>query len=134
MRRLVKLESYSNEKTHPQHRGGTDSRPVRREDGDNARIPRYPDRFHGTMRSQDFSRESCADLPIQNKNQIERTTMTTLINKSKVKRYILDYAATNRSHKFTRVSQEAIDRVEAAARAAAKSIVTSAPSKGKTLL
>ena len=59
--------------------------------------------------------------------------MTTLINKSKVKRYILDYAATNRSHKFTRVSQEAIDSVEAAARAAAKAIVTSAPSKGKTL-
>ena len=56
-----------------------------------------------------------------------------LINKSKVKRYILDYAANNRSHKFTRVSQEAIDRVEAAARSAAKAIVTSAPSKGKTL-
>lgn len=59
--------------------------------------------------------------------------MTTLINRSKVKRYILDFASDNRAHKFTRVSQEAIDRVEAAARAAAKSIVTSAPSKGKTL-
>jgi len=59
--------------------------------------------------------------------------MTTLINKSKVKKYILEFAETNRAHKFTRVSQEAIDRVEAAARAAAKAIVTSAPSKGKTL-
>ena len=59
--------------------------------------------------------------------------MTTLINKSKVKKYILEFAEANRAHKFTRVSQEAIDRVEAAARAAAKSIVTSAPSKGKTL-
>lgn len=59
--------------------------------------------------------------------------MTTLINKSKVKRYILDFASENRAHKFTRVSQEALDKVEAAARAAAKSIVTSAPSKGKTL-
>jgi len=59
--------------------------------------------------------------------------MSSLINKSKVKRYILDYASKNRTHTFTRVSQEAIDRVEAAARAAAKAIVTSAPSKGKTL-
>lgn len=56
-----------------------------------------------------------------------------LISKSKVKRYILDFASTNRAHKFTRVSQETLDKVEAAARAAAKSIVTSAPSKGKTL-
>jgi hypothetical protein len=56
-----------------------------------------------------------------------------LINKSKVKKYILEFAATNRAHKFSRVSQESIDRVEAAARAAAKAIVTSAPSKGKTL-
>ena len=59
--------------------------------------------------------------------------MTTLINRSKVKRYILDYASENRAHKFTRVSQEATDRVEAAARSAARAIVTSAPSKGKTL-
>lgn len=59
--------------------------------------------------------------------------MSSLINKSKVKRYILDFASENRSHKFTRVSQDAIDMVEAAARAAAKAIVTSAPSKGKTL-
>ena len=56
-----------------------------------------------------------------------------LINKSKVKKYILDYAANNRAHKFTRVSQETIDRVEAAARATAKAIVLSSPSKGKTL-
>ena len=59
--------------------------------------------------------------------------MNSLINKSKVKKYILEFAEANRAHKFTRVSQEAIDRVEAAARAAAKAIVTSAPSKGKTL-
>lgn len=59
--------------------------------------------------------------------------MTTLINRSKVKRYILDFASENRAHKFTRVSQEALDKVEAAARTAAKAIVTSAPSKGKTL-
>ena len=57
----------------------------------------------------------------------------SLISASKVKRYILDFAGANRSHKFTRVSQEAIDRVEAAARSACKAIVTQAPSKGKTL-
>ena len=57
----------------------------------------------------------------------------SLISRSKVKRYILDFAVANRSHKFTRVSQEALDKVEAAARSAARAIVTSAPSKGKTL-
>lgn len=59
--------------------------------------------------------------------------MTTLTNKSKVKKYILEFAANNRAHKFSRVSQEALDRVEAATMAACKAIVTSAPSKGKTL-
>ena len=57
----------------------------------------------------------------------------SITSPTKVKRFILDYAKGNRSHKFTRVSQEALDRVEAAARSAAKQIVTSAPSKGKTL-
>ncbi len=56
-----------------------------------------------------------------------------LISPSKVKRYILDYASKARAHKFTRVSQTAIDRVEAAARSASRSLVDSAPSKGKTL-
>ena len=59
--------------------------------------------------------------------------MNNLINKSKVKKYILEFAQANRAHKFSRVSQEAIDRVEAAARAACKAIVSSAPSIGKTL-
>jgi hypothetical protein len=61
------------------------------------------------------------------------TKMNTLINKSKVKKYILEFAEANRAHKFTRVSQEAMDKVEAAVRSACKAIVTSAPSKGKTL-
>lgn len=56
-----------------------------------------------------------------------------IISPSKVKKYILEYAANNRAHKFSRVSQETIDRVEAAARSACKAIVTQAPSKGKTL-
>ena len=59
--------------------------------------------------------------------------MNNLINKSQVKKFILEYAAANRAHKFSRVSQETLDKVEAATRAACKAIVTSAPSKGKTL-
>ena len=54
-------------------------------------------------------------------------------NKSKVKKYMLEFAKANRAHEFTRVSQETCDKVEAAARSAARSIATSAPSKGKTL-
>lgn len=57
----------------------------------------------------------------------------TLISPSKVRRYILDIAKESRAHKFTRVSQEALDKVEAATRAACRSLVQSAPSKGKTL-
>jgi hypothetical protein len=56
-----------------------------------------------------------------------------LTSPSKVKKYMIEFAAANRAHKFTRVSQEAVDKVEAAARSAARAIVTSAPSKGKTL-
>jgi len=56
-----------------------------------------------------------------------------LISPSKVRRYILDFAKENRAHKFTRVSQETLDRVEAAARSACRSIVISSPSKGQTL-
>ena len=59
--------------------------------------------------------------------------MTSLVNKTKVRRYVLDFAAGSRAHKFTRVSQGAIDKVEAAARQAARALVTTAPSKGKTL-
>jgi hypothetical protein len=65
--------------------------------------------------------------------RLNKTTMNALINKSKVKRYILEFAEANRAHKFSRVSQETIDRVEAVARSACKVIVTQAPSKGKTL-
>jgi len=79
------------------------------------------------MRDKDYPRNAGHNLQKQNH------TMNTLINKSKVKKFILEFAEANRAHKFSRVSQEAIDRVEAAARAACKAVVTSAPSKGKTL-
>jgi hypothetical protein len=81
-----------------------------------------------------FNSASTHSTPIATAQKPNRNTpMNTLINKSKVKRYILEFAEANRAHKFSRVSQETIDRVEAAARSACKAIVTQAPSKGKTL-
>jgi hypothetical protein len=80
------------------------------------------------MRDEDHPRNASRSLQKQN-----HTKMNTLINKSKVKKYILEFAEANRAHKFSRVSQEAMDKVEAAVRSACKGIVTSAPSKGKTL-
>ena len=63
----------TNEKTiRFKYRRGTDSGPVRREDGDNTRIPRHPNGFHGKMRIPNLSGESGNDLPKQNKNQIEK--------------------------------------------------------------
>ena len=56
-----------------------------------------------------------------------------LIVTKHVRQYLLDYAAKTRHHKFTQVSPDTIDRIEAAARSACKAIVTAAPSKGKTL-
>jgi hypothetical protein len=50
-----------------------------------------------------------------------------------VRKFILEYAAANRAHKWTRVSRETIERVEAEARAICIRIVGSAPSKGVTL-
>jgi hypothetical protein len=56
-----------------------------------------------------------------------------LISPTRVKQYLLDTAAKTRHHKFTQVSQETLDKVEAAARSAARTIVASAPSKGKRI-
>jgi hypothetical protein len=61
-----------------------------------------------------------------------------IVSPSKVKRFILDYAKENQKHlppayHITRIRQSSVDRVEAAARAACRSIFHSAPSKGKTL-
>jgi hypothetical protein len=53
-----------------------------------------------------------------------------LTKRSSVKQFILDYATRTRptSH-FTRVSQETVDRVEAAVREACRQIVQSAPTR-----
>lgn len=52
---------------------------------------------------------------------------------SKVKRFMIEYATANRAHKFTRVSQETLDKIEEGTRNLIRSHVNSAPSKGKTL-
>ena len=56
-----------------------------------------------------------------------------IVSKSKVKKFALEYAATNKAHPFTRVSQEFIDAVEANARTFIRNTVQSNPSKGKTI-
>jgi hypothetical protein len=56
-----------------------------------------------------------------------------LTKPAQVRKFILELAKANRHHIFTIVRQESLDKVEAAARSAAKALVMSAPSKGKTL-
>lgn len=57
----------------------------------------------------------------------------TITSPKNVRRYLLDCAKASRHHTFTQVRQETLDKVEAAARSAAKAHVMSVPSKGKTL-
>ncbi len=57
----------------------------------------------------------------------------SLINKAQVKRKALEVATAERSHKFTRVSQQFIDDIEATVRNAIVTKVKATPSKGKTL-
>ena len=56
-----------------------------------------------------------------------------LITVKSVKQYLLDHASKTRHHKFTRVSEDTLMKVEAAVRSACQSIVAAAPSKGQTL-
>ena len=57
----------------------------------------------------------------------------SLLNKSKCRAFLLDYAARSRHHKFTRVSQEAMDKIEIALRDVMRDIVQAQPSKGRTI-
>jgi hypothetical protein len=57
-----------------------------------------------------------------------------VINRDYVKRWALDYARTNRAHPFTRVSDQFLNAIEAATKAAIRDRITRAPSKGKTLM
>ena len=57
----------------------------------------------------------------------------SLIDKSAVKRFILDFAAQSRAHKFTRVSPAVLADIEAAVRDKCRKIVHIQPSMGKTV-
>lgn len=59
--------------------------------------------------------------------------MTTLLNKSKVKKLALRIASQERSHKFTRVSPDFLARMEAILAASIAAEVKRLPSLGKTI-
>jgi len=56
-----------------------------------------------------------------------------LINKKNVRRFILDYAARNRPHKYTQVAPSAYHAVNAAIREKCRQIVRVQPSAGRTI-
>lgn len=58
---------------------------------------------------------------------------TPFLNRAEVKRFLLEFAAHNRAHKFTRVSAETLVKLNEAVRSAAISHIKSLPSAGKTI-
>jgi hypothetical protein len=56
-----------------------------------------------------------------------------LLNRTEVRRRMLEYAKANRAHQFTRVSKRTIENMEASVEAMIRHNVQSAPSKGMTL-
>lgn len=62
-----------------------------------------------------------------------RRQLRRVINRQYVKDWALDYALTNRAHKFTRVSEQFLNAIETATKAAIIDRITRHPSKGKTL-
>ena len=57
-----------------------------------------------------------------------------MIMKSKVRKFLLEYAARSRHHPFTRVSAEALDYLEGKLRDECRKLVDAQPSKGKTIM
>jgi hypothetical protein len=62
-----------------------------------------------------------------------RRRLGRLISAGKVRRYLLDVAASQRAHKFKRVSPKTIDEIENVVRNWCRRHVAAAPSKGVTL-
>ena len=56
-----------------------------------------------------------------------------VINRAYVRQWALDYAKQNRSHKFTRVSEQFLNAVETATKSFIINRIQCAPSKGVTL-
>lgn len=59
--------------------------------------------------------------------------LSRVINRAYVKQWALDYANDKRFHKFSRVSEDFLNAIEAATKAAIRDRVDRAASKGKTL-
>jgi len=57
----------------------------------------------------------------------------SVINRTELRRRLLAYAAANRAHPFTRVSQETVEEFEAMLEARIRQHVQAMPSRGKTL-
>lgn len=55
------------------------------------------------------------------------------INRAKCKKFLLEFARSKRAHKFTRVSGETLNSIEADLIARLRSHVDQFPSKGRTL-
>jgi hypothetical protein len=56
-----------------------------------------------------------------------------VINRDYVRKWALDYAQTNRFHKFTRVSEQFLNAIEVQAKIAIRDRVNRHPGRGKTL-
>ncbi len=56
-----------------------------------------------------------------------------LVNRKCVRRFLLETAAANRAHRFTRVADTVFDQVESTIREKCRSIIRSQPSAGKTI-
>lgn len=56
-----------------------------------------------------------------------------ILNQARVKRLALDIARRQRTHKFTRVSQEFIQRIDASLKVLIVREINALPSKGRTI-
>jgi hypothetical protein len=74
---------------------------------------------------------------LESARDIERERLSNrlshVINRAYVRRWALDYARTNRSHPFTRVSEDFLNHIEAQTKCAIRHRIDSAPSTGATL-
>jgi len=61
-----------------------------------------------------------------------RSSHDLLVNRSRLRRFVLD-VASQRRHRFTRVSEQFIEQVDAHLRTWVREYVQSLPSKGKTI-
>ena len=56
-----------------------------------------------------------------------------LVSRTRVRRFLLEYASRSRSHRFSRVAETVFDQIEAMVRERCRGIVHNQPSQGKTI-